>query len=122
MCPITGISASTMASTTGRRLRPPSSLTAWAPAPTRAAALRAASSTAVEELIHARAAPRPALAAALELHRLGPCPHQGGGVAHGVVHRRVVAHPRQVAHHQRPGPLGGGVGEPPAHGAGGGGR
>ena len=42
--PITGISASTMASITGTRLAPPSSFTDWAPARMRAAALRTASS------------------------------------------------------------------------------
>ena len=41
---MTGISASTMASITGSRLRPPSSFTAWAPARTSVAALRTASS------------------------------------------------------------------------------
>ena len=41
---MTGISASTMASITGSRLRPPSSLTACAPARTSVAALRTASS------------------------------------------------------------------------------
>ena len=38
--PITGISASTIASIIGRRLRPPSSFTPWAPARISAAALR----------------------------------------------------------------------------------
>ena len=42
--PITGISARMMASMTGRRARPPSSLTAWAPARISLAALRTASS------------------------------------------------------------------------------
>ena len=42
--PMTGISARMMASTTGSRARPPSSLTAWAPARIRVAALRTASS------------------------------------------------------------------------------
>src|SRR5262249_43983952 len=42
--PITGISASTIASITGTRLRPPSSLTHCAPARIRVAALRTASS------------------------------------------------------------------------------
>ena len=41
---MTGISARMMASTTGRRARPPSSFTAWAPARIRVAALRTASS------------------------------------------------------------------------------
>ena len=41
---MTGISARMMASTTGRRARPPSSLTAWAPARISVAALRTASS------------------------------------------------------------------------------
>ncbi len=41
---MTGISARMIASTTGRRARPPSSLTAWAPARISVAALRTASS------------------------------------------------------------------------------
>ena len=45
MWPITGISASTRASIIGRRLRPPSSFTAWAPARISWAALRTVSST-----------------------------------------------------------------------------
>ena len=40
--------------------------------------------------------------AALELDGLGPGPHQGGGVADGVVRRHVVAHPGHVAHDQGP--------------------
>ena len=40
---MTGISASTMASIIGSRLRPPSSFTPWAPARTRAAAFCTAS-------------------------------------------------------------------------------
>ena len=47
--------------------------------------------------------------ATLELHGLGAGPHQGGGVADGVLHRHVVAEPRQVADHQGPG-------RRPAHG------
>ena len=43
------------------------------------------------------------LAAPLQLHRLGPGPDQSGGVAHRVLDRDVVAHPRHVAHDQRPG-------------------
>ena len=43
---MTGISASTMASIIGSRLRPPSSFTAWAPARMSAAALRTVSSAA----------------------------------------------------------------------------
>jgi hypothetical protein len=43
MWPWTGISPSTMASTTGSRLRPPSSFTADAPARISVAALRTAS-------------------------------------------------------------------------------
>ena len=44
--------------------------------------------------------PQP-LAAALQLDRLGAGPDQDGGVADGVVAGRVVAHPRQVADHER---------------------
>ena len=62
--PITGISASTIASTIGSRLRPPSSFTAW---------------------------------------RAGP--HERGRVAHRLLDRHVVAHPRQVADDQRRGGL-----------------
>jgi hypothetical protein len=45
---------------------------------------------------------RDPLAPALELHGPGPGPDQGGGVAHRVLDRDVVAEPRQVADDQRP--------------------
>ncbi len=40
---------------------------------------------------------RQSLATALELHRMGAGPHQLGRVAHRLLGRHVVAHPRQVA-------------------------
>ena len=54
MWPMTGISASTMASIIGRRLRPPSSFTDWAPARTSVAAFSTAAVTDVWYAIQGR--------------------------------------------------------------------
>ena len=73
---MTGISARTMASTTSSRARPPSSLTAWAPARTRVAALRTAS-CGREVVAHPRHVAQDQAA------RFGPG-HRGGVMGHHV--------------------------------------